>query len=182
MTLILASKSPRRNELLLKITKDFKVIPTNVEEIKKFNNPRKCVKDLSYQKIVPLMAQFSGDILLGVDTLVYYKGQFLGKPKDDQEAKRFLRLLSGKWHAVYSGVTLAKGQKITQFCAKSLVCFNKLTNLQIENYIKTGSCYDKAGGYGIQDGDLVKKYKGSYNNIVGLPTEKLKKYLRRYND
>ena len=107
--------------------------------------------------------------------LVVLKKEILGKPKDEQDAKRMLSALSGKTHEVLTGVCMMKKQdgQTTSLVAvgKTKVVFERLTKAQIENYVASGSPMDKAGAYGIQDGGLVKKIKGSFSNVVGLPVE-----------
>ena len=122
-------------------------------------------------------------IVIGSDTVVAYKGIVLGKPKDEADAFRMLKMLSGKKHAVYTGVCFMKvqdGKTVAYTKAdKTLVYFNELSDEWIWAYIKGGSPMDKAGAYGIQDGGLVKKIKGSYSNVVGFPLELVAKMIKK---
>ena len=169
---ILASKSPRRKELCSNLFGDINIKTANVEENYTSVKPSSIVMELSKKKAAPIEGK-DDDLIIAADTIVYFRGEVLGKPKDDFDAFRMLSELSNHTHQVYSGVTLKYGKKTLTFYDKSEVTFKKLTKDEILDYIKTGSPKDKAGAYGIQDKWLIKSYKGSYNNILGLPTEKL---------
>ena len=117
-------------------------------------------------------------LVIGCDTIVYFNGKVLGKPKSREEAERTLKELSGKTHSVYTGVCICSPEKrLTRF-DKTEVEFNLLSDGFIKNYVDGGSPMDKAGCYGIQDGGVVKSYSGSYTNVVGLPLELLEKMLK----
>lgn len=178
MEWILASQSPRRKELLKEIVEQFEIIPAKGEEILPQNaTVEEKVLSLAKQKAeeVSSLAASNGKWVLGADTIVVLKKEILGKPKDEQDAKRMLSALSGKTHEVLTGVCMMKKQdgQTTSLVAvgKTKVVFERLTKAQIENYVASGSPMDKAGAYGIQDGGLVKKIKGSFSNVVGLPVE-----------
>lgn len=178
MEWILASQSPRRKELLKEIVEQFEIIPAKGEEILPQNaTVEEKVLSLAKQKAeeVSSLASSNGKWVLGADTIVVLKKEILGKPKDEQDAKRMLSALSGKTHEVLTGVCMMKKQdgQTTSLVAvgKTKVVFERLTKAQIENYVASGSPMDKAGAYGIQDGGLVKKIKGSFSNVVGLPVE-----------
>lgn len=179
MRVILASKSPRRKELLREIVSDFEVISQNAPEISDEKRPEKRAVALAELKSGTLCSKYADALIISADTLVYRKGIFYGKPKDEEDAKRILRELSGKRHAVYTGVAVYFKGKTYCFCDKSFVKFKVLSDRDIDEYVSTGSPMDKAGAYGIQDKQVVESYKGSYSNIVGLPIEKLKKLLNR---
>lgn len=184
MDLVLASASPRRKELLKELEKEFSVLPAKGEESLVEKNPKKLVKALARQKAEEIFCEVGDEkIVLGADTVVAFKGNILGKPKDEQDAVRMLKSLSGKTHFVYTGVCFiynAKGKKrLKNKVAATKVIFNELSDLEIERYVDSGSPMDKAGAYGIQDGGLVKGIVGSYSNVVGLPVELCKKlYLK----
>ena len=178
--IILASKSPRRKELLSNLFGDINIQTNNVEETFSSIRPSNIVMELSRKKLKDIDAS-SNDIVISADTIVYFKGEILGKPKDNDDAFRMLKMLSNNTHSVYTGVSIKQGDKVASFYDKSLVRFKKLSDEDIIDYIKTGSPMDKAGAYGIQDKWLIDYYKGSYNNIVGLPTERLLKELKRFN-
>lgn len=184
----MASASPRRKELLAEILPEFEIIPSQADEnMEGTYSPKILVKMLATRKAFEVANQpeNEGKFVLGSDTVVAYRGEVLGKPKDEADAFRMLKMLSGKKHAVYTGVCIlvCKDGKVgheTKF-AKTDVYFNELSDEWIWNYIRSGSPMDKAGAYGIQDGGLVKKIKGSYSNVVGLPVELCKKMIKKIN-
>lgn len=177
MKVILASKSPRRKELLKEIINDFEVLAQDVEEISQDKRPDKKVISLAKLKLGNLPDVYKDCLIISADTIVYRKGEFFGKPKNREDAVRILKKLSDKKHYVYTGVAVYWQGKCHCIYDKSAVLFKKLDDNTINEYIDTGSPMDKAGAYGIQDRQVVKSYKGSYTNIVGLPVEKLKKLL-----
>ncbi len=170
----LASASPRRKELIACLGKEIIVCPQNIKEISDKKMPSSLVCDLAKQKMGNLDKQYWNDLVVSADTIVWHKGKIIGKPKNKQNAIEILQSLSNSWHSVYTGVCIAKAGKKTTFYCKSQVKFKKLSSQDIENYISNHNPYDKAGAYGIQDKELVQTYKGSYTNIVGLPTELLR--------
>lgn len=173
--IILASKSPRRKELLKTIIDNFIVIPPEIDEyLYSFEN-------LSLAKAKVIAEKYHNDIIISADTLVVKDNQVYGKPKNKEEASRMLHELSNSTHEVKTIYSIySKNQQIelTRIIT-SKVKFNDLSEELIDQYIKTNSPFDKAGGYGIQDKDfhLVESIEGSYTNIVGLPVEELKKDL-----
>ena len=186
MEWILASQSPRRKELLKEIVEQFEIIPAKGEEILPQNVAvEEKVLSLAKQKAeeIASLQSSNGKWVLGADTIVVLKKEILGKPKDEQDAKRMLSALSGKTHEVLTGVCMMKKQdgQTTSLTAvgKTKVVFERLTKAQIEKYVASGSPMDKAGAYGIQDGGLVKKIKGSFSNVVGLPVELCKAMIDR---
>lgn len=122
---------------------------------------------------------FPDATVIGADTVVVFGGRIIGKPKDEKQAFDILKELSGKTHSVYTGVCVVRGGKKKAFVRKSRVLFFSLTDERINSYIATGSPMDKAGAYGIQDSGFVKKIRGSYSNVMGLPVEKLRKILKK---
>lgn len=186
MEWILASASPRRKELLAELIKDFEIIPSQADEsVQGYVSPKTLVGYLSAVKAEEVVKrpENAGKIVVGSDTVVALGNRVLGKPKDETDAFRMLKLLSGKKHAVYTGVSfqIAKNGKYNTITKvdKTQVYFNDLSDEWIRAYIKSGSPMDKAGAYGIQDGGLVKKIKGSYTNVVGLPLELVKKMIKK---
>lgn len=176
--LILASKSPRRRELLSLITTDFVVKSADVDEaLPEDFLPQKAVEYLSKIKAEPF--NNGENIVIGADTVVAVDGKILGKPADRQQAFEMLKSLSGKYHSVFTGVTVIKPEKSVTFSVETKVKFFDLTDDEIDSYIATGECDDKAGAYGIQGKGslLVEKIDGDYFNVVGLPISKLNKYL-----
>lgn len=186
MQYVLASASPRRKELLKEIIAEFEIIPSAFDE-SGVQSPSisRLVQSLAEGKAkeVALKKENEGKIVIGSDTVVAYGREVLGKPQDEADATRMLSLLSGKKHYVYTGVCFCQcvGGKVKVYAkhAKTAVYFEKLSQEQIEAYVATGSPMDKAGAYGIQDGGLVKKIKGSYSGVVGLPVELVKKMYQK---
>jgi len=185
LPIYLASKSPRRRKLLKHISLDFKSFTVDVDEkFKKGEKPSASVKRLSLEKMNKARQKVKHGIMITADTIVVLKGQIIGKPKDKKEAKRFLKKLSGKVHAVYTGFSIYNSENkmlLTDY-EKTFVEFRKLTPKEIDDYIKSGSPMDKAGAYGIQDdfgAVFIKKINGCYYNVVGLPLTKVYQTLMK---
>ncbi len=186
MDWILASASPRRKELFGEvIKKPFDIIvATGEEKTEGGLTPEALVMRLAKQKAeeVATLAQAKNKAVLGADTVVALGDEILGKPKDEKDAFRMLKALSGNTHEVYTGVCIVYTQngerKTNSFAVCTKVKFYPLSNGQIREYIATGSPMDKAGAYGIQDGGLVEKIEGSFTNVVGLPVEECIKQIR----
>ncbi|HEY6907346.1 MAG TPA: Maf family protein [Ignavibacteriaceae bacterium] len=173
--LILASTSPRRKKLLAQLNLKFEVLPVEIDERRKGSEtPLKMVKRLALEKLHEARKQLKGGIIITADTIVVLNGEILGKPRNNSEAKKMLKKLSGKTHTVYTGYSIHNSiidKTITDY-EKTLVTFRKLGDKEIENYVKTGSPLDKAGAYGIQDdfgAVFVKKINGDFYNVMGLP-------------
>lgn len=181
--IILASSSPRRAKLLKDAGLDFIVVPSHVDEIvdEKFK-PSELVVELAKLKALSVSKNYPDDIVLGADTIVVYEDHILGKPKDEQDAYRMLKLLSDDRHVVYTAVALVKGSKVKTFVSETEVWMKNLSDLEIWNYIKTGEPMDKAGAYGIQGegGSLVDHYKGDFFTIVGLPLKDVLENLKNF--
>lgn len=173
MKLILASNSPRRKELLSKLNYTFDVIPADCEERTNAASPADMVKELAVRKALNVYRQHNDSCVIGCDTVVDLDGKVLGKPHSYDEAAAMLAALSGKTHKVHTGVCVMSATAVYVFVDSSLVTFDKLSDQRILNYVDTGSPMDKAGGYGIQDSGFVKDITGSYDNVMGLPTERL---------
>ena len=156
----------------------FEVVPADVDESGvQIKNPVALTKRLSALKANAVEAD--GATVIGADTVVVFRGRIYGKPHTKQRAVDMLFKLSGHWHTVCTGVTVKKGKESVTFAVKSYVKFRRLTEEDILSYVEETDPVDKAGAYGIQDGRVVQKYRGSYTNIVGLPKEKLAKTLAR---
>jgi septum formation protein len=176
--LYLASRSPRRASLLKKLNINFTIKNSKIDEnIYQDLDPEKHVKILSFLKAVAITKKVKNGIILGADTIVALDKRILGKPKNAEDAKVILKMLSGKTHKVFTGFTLI--DLPSKYTVTDLeiteVKFRKLSNIEIDNYIRTGSPLDKAGAYGIQDeyGSLfVESIKGCYYNVVGFPISK----------
>lgn len=189
MRIILASASPRRRELLRQIDWDFEVCVSQVEESITKTLPAEVVEELSWQKAQAVFAQVCEDgnavLVIGADTVVACDGEILGKPADREDAVRMLRMLQGRSHQVYTGVTvccrLADGQVVTQtFHEETEVNFYPMTEVEIEEYVYRFEWVDKAGAYGIQGAcaRYISGIKGDYNNVVGLPVGRLYQEVR----
>ena len=182
MRIILASASPRRRELIGNLNIDFEVKTADCEEITiPGERPEDTVKRLSEAKARRVAELEGGDaVVIGADTVVAIDGKILGKPADENEAAEMLRLLSGRTHRVYTGITVIGGGKTVSEYVETEVRFYELTDSQIKRYIATGEPMDKAGAYGIQKYGslLVEEIRGDYFNVVGLPVGRLDRVLR----
>jgi septum formation protein len=177
--LVLASSSPRRAKILRDAGVDFEIrVPAGVEKEAPWSDPIKHVLALSRAKAESVARQVKEGIILGADTVVVLNGEILGKPKDEEDAFLILTRLGGKKHTVFTGITLVnkRGSRILSDYDSTQVEFNRLDRKKIESYVSTGEPMDKAGAYGIQGmgSFLVKGIRGSLDNVIGLPTEKLK--------
>lgn len=181
MRLILASRSPRRRELLKEIYPEFEIVPAIGEErASEGLSPSELVKELALHKAqeVAALPESAGAFVLGADTVVALDGKVLGKPKDETDAFRMLSALSGRTHEVFTGVCLlSPAGEIRLGFSGTKVEFEELSGEFIRSYVGSGSPMDKAGAYGIQDGGLVKRIEGSYSNVVGLPVELVGEFL-----
>ena len=184
-SIILASASPRRKELMTQVGLTFRVQPSNNDEIITKNNPEEIVKELSYQKAKEVFENgHLQDIVIGADTIVIYEGNILGKPKDEAEAYAMINRLQGNTHQVYTGVTVIWKQEnnthVLAFAERTDVELFPMSDKEIREYVDTKEPFDKAGGYGIQGcfASFVKRINGDYNNVVGLPVARLYQELK----
>ena len=177
MTTILASKSPRRAKILSDMGWKFKVEPTEAEEVSIPHAPKRTVLVNAARKLNACKNLNPDAEIVAADTIVWFNGRIYGKPKNLEEARVFLRDLSGKTHCVFTGVAYcASGGGSLKTCVvESLVTFRDLSDELIEQYVKSVNPLDRAGAYDIDEsGDLiVESYTGSYENIMGLPIEPL---------
>ncbi len=184
MKIVLASASPRRRELMKLVTEEFDVRPSHADESLPDHLPaEKAAEYLSLQKAEA--AEIGKDeIAVGCDTTVVIDDIVLGKPESEEECFKMLRMLSGKIHSVYTGVTLCGLGRTVSFTVKTDVEFYELTDSEVRDYISTGEPFDKAGGYGIQGKGalLVKRINGDYFNVVGLPVSEFKRKLDTFLD
>ena len=182
---ILASKSPRRNQLLKSLGIEFKIKTKGVEEIYPDNLTKEEIPVfLAELKAKPFLAELKiNDLLITADTIVWFNGKVLGKPKDKLEAIQMLQQLSGNEHQVISGVCLTSSHKKKSFYSVSNVKFKILTNSEIEYYVAEFEPYDKAGAYGIQEwiGSIgITHIEGSFYNVMGLPIQKLYEQIQKF--
>lgn len=183
---ILASKSPRRRELLGLITPDFEIITADTDESCDIREPVELAEELAFRKACDVcrLLKEQNDItpetvIIGCDTVVCIKGEILGKPSDRSDAERMLRMLSGNCHTVTSGIALLKNGKAAVRHETTEVYFDTLSNSEIDDYLSTDEPYDKAGAYGIQGyaARFIGRIEGCYHNVVGLPVNLLYRML-----
>ena len=175
---VLASASPRRREILTDMGVEFEILPSDIDESRiSAANPRMLTKRLAAAKADAVDAV--GATVIGADTVVVLHGRVYGKPHTSENAVRMLGELCGRWHTVYTGVCVKCGDEKVIFSVRSRVKLKALRKDEIVRYVADANPLDKAGAYGIQDGRVVEKYRGSYTNIVGLPKEKLASTLAR---
>ena len=182
MSIVLASASPRRRELLQTAGVEFTVCVSDAEErIPPGTSPHEAVMLLAKQKALAVAKDRPNDLVIGADTVVVYDGAILGKPADEADAARMLRMLSGRTHTVYTGVCLVSAGSAETFFEQTQVTFYPLTDDEIAAYIATGEPMDKAGAYGIQGRGctLVRGICGDYFNVVGLPVAALCRRLKQ---
>lgn len=180
--LYLASASPRRREILKKMRIPFrKVKSLYVEKTGRRISVRRFVLEHAAGKAMKAVVPDSARWVLGADTEVYHRGKILGKPRSEKEAFRMVSSLCGKTHAVYTGIAVldrATG-KMHKACDKTLVTMRRFSPEEVARYIKKAGSLDKAGGYAIQvSPKIVLRIRGSYSNVVGLPSELLLRLLR----
>jgi septum formation protein len=181
--LILASASPRRRELVTLFGLDFKFVPADVDESPRAGeSPEDLVRRLSRAKAALAAQPFSDSIILAADTVVSIDGAILGKPRDADDARRMLRLLRGRAHTVFSGVTVARGaRQITQIATTS-VWMRDYADSEIAAYVATGDPLDKAAAYAIQHDGFrpVARIEGCHANVMGLPLCHLYRALKEF--
>ncbi len=183
MGIILASASPRRRDLLSLADINFKVEPSDMNELLPENiTPSQAVTSLARGKAEDIFGKHPNDTVLSADTVVSLEGEILGKPADDVDAFRMLKMLSGRTHKVYTGVCIMSSEKTVVFDESTDVTFYELTDSEIYDYIATKEPADKAGAYGIQGKGslLVKCINGDYFNVVGLPLARTVKELKKF--
>lgn len=205
MKIVLASASPRRRELLSQIGLEFEIKVSNVEEVVTTTRPADVVEELSLQKAQAVYTELMNDgklvdnvacgdttvsagmaggsyIVIGADTVVAIGDSILGKPKDEQDAKEMLRMLAGKTHAVYTGVSVITAAGVKTFHEKTDVTFFAMSEEEISEYVATLDCMDKAGAYGIQGfcARYIAGINGDYNNVVGLPVGRLYQEIKEW--
>ncbi|WP_183560206.1 Maf family protein [Mucilaginibacter sp. SP1R1] len=183
--IILASKSPRRQELLRLMDMEFEVVLKDVDESYPDGlTPQEVAVYIARKKAEAFDETIGDEVVLTADTIVCVDGQILGKPETPAHAVEMLQLLSGKVHQVITGVCLLYKHQYNNFFDVSEVFFRKLSKTEIESYVAEYNPLDKAGSYGIQEriGLIgIQRINGSYTNVVGLPTEKLYAQLINLN-
>jgi septum formation protein len=188
-SLILASKSPRRREILSKLNIPYIVFGVDVDERMHreqgvIRNVKSLVIENSKKKAGLAGGSFKKGLVLGVDTIVYFNSRILGKPENEDTAYKYLHMLNGNRHTVYSGITLLNANQGIGYssCSITEVYFTKMTGEEISRYVESGEWAGKAGGYAIQGTAAlyVTGIFGSYYNVMGLPVEELLKLLKRH--
>lgn len=180
--LILASKSPRRKELLELLGFDFDVISSEVDEVSSEDlSPEEMVKALAYQKAKAVFETHSDNVVLGSDTIVVVDDEILGKPKNEKQAKEMMLKMKDREHQVITGVAVLSKKEEIIFSDISNVHFNDIEEAEIDRYVKTDEPYDKAGGYAIQGwaARYISAIEGNYYTIMGLPLDKVFKYVKK---
>lgn len=178
-TILLASKSPRRQHLIREMGFDYRIVHQDIEE----SYP----EDLAVEKVAEYLAhqkanavvnelKTASEVILASDTIVLLHGEIFGKPIDKTDAQRILRCLSGQTHEVITGVCLRSKSSILGFSESTKVTFAELSDAEIESYLEQCQPYDKAGAYAIQEWiglNKIEKIDGSYFNVMGLPTHRV---------
>lgn len=180
--IILASKSPRRAELLSLITTDFGVVPSDADEKTDIPDPQDIVAELAKRKAEAVAKSYPDDIVIGADTVVYADGEILGKPKDRQDAFRMIQKLAAKTHEVWTGVCVkAPGRDADCRSSGSLVTFTAISEEEARRYADTEDVLDKAGAYAIQGAaaKFIDRIDGSCSGVMGFPVSVVYRMLKR---
>jgi len=184
-TIILASASPRRKEILEKTGLKFKVDESDYEEKTDPGlKPHDLTRFLSREKASDVARRYGDAIVIAADTIVVLRGRLFGKPRNEEHAKEMLKAMSGKAHSVITGFTIidTAGKKEISRSVESKVFFKRLSADEIEAYIRSGEPLDKAGAYGVQGlgAVLIKKIEGDFFNVMGLPLDALAESLKKF--
>ena len=183
MSIVLASASPRRRELLEMMGLEFEIIPAKDELDAEGLSPADAVAKIALGKALSVAKlRDENDLIIAADTLVCLNGELLGKPKDEDEAFEMLKKLSGNEHQVYTGIAVSRGGKSASGAEMTKVRFCKMSDEDIRNYIATAEPMDKAGAYGIQGKGAVfiEGIEGDYFNVMGLPLHSLSLMLKEF--
>lgn len=182
MKIVLASQSPRRKELLGRLVPAFSIQPADIDETPKLKeDPVAYVQRMAAEKAA-VVQNNEETLVIASDTTVVLGNEILGKPEDDEEAKRMLRKFSGTTHDVYTAVVITDGTQEECILSQASVTFYELTDEEIERYLATGDHRDKAGAYGIQSyaGAFVESISGDYYSIVGFPIGAVNQALKKW--
>lgn len=186
--IILASKSPRRIELLRLLGLNFKVHPSNFDEsVLLYLPPKDFALEAAKQKALSIAEEYPNSIIISADTVVTLDSKIFGKPSSNNEAREFLKTLRGKTHSVITGIAILYLSYSKEPLCDAVETYVKMKNFsdkKLEEYIKTGEPFDKAGAYGIQGhgGELIESIDGCYFNVVGLPIRRLLDILNLFFD
>ena len=184
----LASRSPRRGEILSQLGISYEIMPSDVDEsVLPDEEPDAYVMRLAKEKAEVCLKKIKKQKLkaipvLAADTTVSMDGEILGKPESDEDAARMLRHMSGRSHWVYTAVAVGKGSKVEVMLSATMVCMAELTKEQIAAYVASGEPHDKAGAYGIQGmaSTFIKRIDGSYSGVMGLPVFETAELLKKF--
>lgn len=183
--LVLASKSPRRIELIRYLGLEPKIYPSGADESSSEKDPALLTQRLAFLKAEEVQRHFDREtLIIGADTVVYDGERILCKPKTEEEAYLMLSGLSGRTHAVYTGVCLLYGEKKMGFCEKTLMHIVRMSDREIRDYLAVGESMDKAGSYNIQGpfSRFVKGIEGDFYNVMGLPIARLYQSLKIFSE
>ncbi len=183
MRIVLASASPRRQELLRNAGIDFIVQPANIEEVRRAGEtPTDFAERMAREKAQAVRKSLREEWILAADTIVVVAGEVLGKPTDDEDATCMLRLLAGREHQVITAVCLLGADFEDVRSESTTVYFSPMSDAEIRDYIATGEPMDKAGAYAIQGiaSRWISKIEGDYSNVVGLPVDLVWRMLREH--
>lgn len=185
MRIVLASASPRRKQYLSYLGLPFEVVVPDVDESTvDGETPEQLVMRLSKLKAKAVSQRLSDNeaVIIAADTVVAYKGQVLGKPKNDDDAFNMIKMLQGDTHEVYTGCTILKGDRISNFAVSTKVTFASLDDELIRTYVNSGESRDKAGSYALQGiaAMLIQKVEGSVSTVVGLPICEVREVLKEF--
>jgi len=185
VSLILASGSPRRKEILEEMSLLFEVRSADVDEtLRDGESAESAARRLALDKGEAVAKDAVDSLIIAADTLVTVEGEILGKPKDENDARRMLRLLSGRGHEVVTGIAFILRAEDVRYVvfSRTEVFFRKLSEIDIEDYISTGEYAGKAGAYAIQSagGALIESHSGSFSNVVGLPVTEVLKFASAF--
>lgn len=178
---VLASGSPRRRQLLELIGIEHEVLPSNIDEtLRPRETPRRHAERLAREKASAIATREPGKITIAADTIVVINRKVLGKPRDEDDARRMLAMLSGREHTVITAVAVARGRKLRSAVEEVKVKFRRLREDEIDAYVATGEPMDKAGAYGIQGfgATIVDCVHGDYFAVMGLPLARLVTLMR----
>ena len=182
-TLILASASPRRQELLRQIGCEFRVAVSDAQELSEGGiSPERLAVANARRKAEDVAAREDGEVpVLGADTVVAVDEMILGKPKDEADAARMLRLLSGRQHFVFTGIAIAYRGEVLEDIVRTAVWMDALSSEEIAAYIATKEPMDKAGAYAVQGraARFIPRIEGSFSNVVGLPLHAVAELARK---
>jgi septum formation protein len=185
MRIVLASASPRRKQYLSYLGLPFEVVVPDVDESTvDGESPQQLVMRLSKLKAKAVSQRLSDSeaVIIAADTVVAYKGQVLGKPQNDDDAFNMIKMLQGDTHEVYTGCTILKGDRISNFAVSTKVTFASLDDELIRTYVNSGESRDKAGSYALQGiaAMLIQKVEGSVSTVVGLPICEVREVLKEF--